>query len=123
MSTNTNTSAPAPQQVIYVAQGKSRTAYILLALFFGGMGIHDFYAGFVGKGFMKILVSSIGSLLFWGGGLGAAAAASMANEMDPAPQQMAAIPMFGLLMLGVQSLYIWIQIFTQTHDSKGIPFN
>ena len=123
MNNNTNTTAPAPQQVIYVAQGKSRTAYILLALFFGGMGIHDFYAGFVGKGFLKMLISAIGSLFFFLGGLGAVAAASLSDEATSAPQDVAAIPMVGLLMLGLQALYIWIQIFTQKRDSKGIPFN
>ena len=123
MNNNTNTSAPASQQVIYVAQGKSRTAYILLALLFGGRGIHDFYAGFVGKGFLKMVISAIGSLFFFLGGLGAVAAASLSDESASASQEVAVIPMVGLLMLSLQALYILIQIFTQTRDSKGIPFN
>ena len=41
---------------------KSRLAYILLALFFGGLGIHNFYAGYTGKGITQLLLCV---LLFW----------------------------------------------------------
>jgi len=33
---------------------KSRTAYILLALFLGGLGIHNFYSGHNKHGFIKL---------------------------------------------------------------------
>lgn len=36
---------------------KSRTAYILLGLFLGGLGIHNFYAGYIGKGIAQLLVT------------------------------------------------------------------
>ena len=41
---------------------QSRLAYILLALFFGGLGIHNFYAGYTGKGITQLLLCV---LLFW----------------------------------------------------------
>lgn len=41
---------------------KSRLAYILLALFFGGFGVHNFYAGYTGKGLTQLLLCI---LLFW----------------------------------------------------------
>lgn len=119
--------ATQQQQVIYVTQGKSRVAYILLGLFLGGLGIHDFYAGYSGKGFLKIVVSVLGTLL-WVGGLMATAAAAIAGGIDgttPTPEEasMPLMALLGLAMLGVQSLYIIIQLIITTKDSKGVPFS
>lgn len=36
---------------------KSRLAYILLGLFLGMLGIHNFYAGFTGRGIAQLLIS------------------------------------------------------------------
>ncbi len=43
---------------------KSRLAYILLGLFLGGLGVHNFYAGYNGKGIAQLLMSllSVGIL-------------------------------------------------------------
>ncbi len=41
---------------------KSRIIYILLALFLGGLGIHNFYAGYIGRGVAQLLITL---LLFW----------------------------------------------------------
>lgn len=38
---------------------KSRMTYILLALFLGGFGIHNFYAGYSGKGIAQLLISCL----------------------------------------------------------------
>lgn len=47
----------APQQVVVVAnQQKSRVAYVLLGLFLGVLGIHNFYAGFSGRGIAQLLI-------------------------------------------------------------------
>lgn len=49
-----------PTGVVPVAGGaiqKSRTAYILLGIFLGGLGIHNFYAGYSGKGIAQLLIS------------------------------------------------------------------
>ena len=44
---------------------KSRVAYILLGLFLGGLGIHNFYAGRVGAGVGQLLISLLlGWLVF-----------------------------------------------------------
>ena len=122
MNNNQQTqSAPGPQQVVYVTSGKSRAAYIILGLFFGGMGIHDFYAGYAGKGLMKIIVSFVGAFLFFGGGF-AVAVSSAVDGVNSTPEGMATMPAIGLAMLGFQSLYILIQICSVTRDSKGVPF-
>jgi TM2 domain-containing membrane protein YozV len=41
---------------------KSRVAYILLGLFLGGLGIHNFYAGYAGKGAVQLILNLT---LFW----------------------------------------------------------
>ena len=45
-------------------QPKSRLAYILLALFLGGFGIHNFYAGYTQKAVIQLLLTL---LLGWTG--------------------------------------------------------
>lgn len=59
-----NRAAPpvTPVTTVYVqvppqAPGKSRLAYILLGLFLGGLGIHNFYAGYVGRGIAQLLIT------------------------------------------------------------------
>ena len=53
---------PLVVQPIIIAQGKSRVAFILLGLFLGGLGIHNFYAGYAGKGIAQLLLNLF---LFW----------------------------------------------------------
>lgn len=45
--------------VIPMTQGdaKPKVAYILLGLFIGGLGIHNFYAGYVGRGVAQLLLT------------------------------------------------------------------
>ena len=45
-------------------QPKSRLAYILLAIFLGGFGIHNFYAGYTKKAVIQLLLTV---LLGWTG--------------------------------------------------------
>jgi len=42
---------------------KSRIAFIIIALFLGSFGIHNFYAGFAGRGIMQLLLSLFGFIL------------------------------------------------------------
>lgn len=46
----------------YPIPPKSRIVYILLALFFGGLGVHNFYAGRSGAGVAQLLITLF---LFW----------------------------------------------------------
>ncbi len=36
---------------------KSRVAYVLLGIFLGGLGIHNFYAGYVGRAIAQLLIT------------------------------------------------------------------
>lgn len=55
---------PAPMMVqpVMMVSSKSRVAYILLGLFLGGLGVHNFYAGYTGKAVAQLLLTL---LLFW----------------------------------------------------------
>ena len=35
---------------------RKRSIYILLAIFFGGLGVHNFYAGYSGRGLAQLLI-------------------------------------------------------------------
>ncbi len=47
--------AAAPKNIS--AEGKSQLVAVLLCFFLGGLGIHDFYMGYVGKGILQIILS------------------------------------------------------------------
>mgnify|MGYP003315709033 CR=1 FL=1 len=38
---------------------KSKVAFIVLAIFLGELGIHDFYAGYTTKGVIKLVITLI----------------------------------------------------------------
>jgi len=55
--------AAQPQpQVLLVRQAKTRFIYVLLGLFLGHLGLHNFYAGYTGRAFAQLLTTL---LLFW----------------------------------------------------------
>lgn len=58
----------AQQQYIAI-EPKSRVAYILLGVFLGTLGIHNFYAGHNGKGIAQLLITLFGSCVFFVGPL------------------------------------------------------
>ena len=79
------------------SQAKSRAAYVLLAVFLGGWGIHNFYAGFSGRGAIQLVcwfISFALSFIFIG-------------------------------LLGFVVLWIWaiIEALTVTTDSTGQRFS
>lgn len=49
-------------QPVMMNPPKSRVAFVLLGVFLGGLGIHNFYAGYVGKGIAQLLLNLF---LFW----------------------------------------------------------
>ena len=42
---------------------RTRLLYILLAIFLGGLGIHNFYAGYKKKAIAQLLCCTIGAIL------------------------------------------------------------
>jgi TM2 domain-containing membrane protein YozV len=56
----------------YVAGAKQRMVYILLGVFLGNFGIHNFYAGYTNKGIAQLVISltlgwvfGLGVLISW----------------------------------------------------------
>lgn len=84
-------------------QKKSRAVFILLGLFFGGLGIHNFYIGRTSTGLWEALIGVIGAGIF---------GACIFNGI---PYNL------GSLMLGTLTLWILWEIFTTTQDAAGNP--
>lgn len=58
-------SVPFSDPYLYVDK-KSRTVYVILAILLGQIGIHNFYAGYIGRGIAQLLISVLSfGLLFW----------------------------------------------------------
>ncbi|MCY7375141.1 MAG: DUF4339 domain-containing protein [Pyrinomonadaceae bacterium] len=53
---------PLVVQPVIIGLSKSRVTFILLGLFLGGLGIHNFYAGYSGKAIAQLLLNLF---LFW----------------------------------------------------------
>lgn len=54
------------EQVIQLIGRKSRICYVLLGLFLGELGVHNFYAGFIGRGVAQLLITILSfGFLFW----------------------------------------------------------
>jgi TM2 domain-containing membrane protein YozV len=47
----------APSPIVVVRATKSRGVYIILGLFFGCLGIHNFYAGHYGRGAAQLVIT------------------------------------------------------------------
>ena len=47
-------------------KGKSKIVAGLLGIFLGGLGIHNFYLGYIGKGIAQIFLSCLGIGQIWG---------------------------------------------------------
>lgn len=45
---------------------KSKVTYLLLAIFLGGLGVHNFYAGYTNTGVIQLLVSLLGGMVTCG---------------------------------------------------------
>lgn len=54
---NNNDNGPAAFAATPVAEPKSRLVYVLLALFLGGLGVHNFYAGRTGAAIGQLLLT------------------------------------------------------------------
>lgn len=52
-----STIIPMPNVPMAFGDTKPRLAYILLGIFLGTLGIHNFFAGYTGKGLAQLLIS------------------------------------------------------------------
>jgi TM2 domain-containing membrane protein YozV len=63
---NPNRPNSSPQSVAVVKAAKSRGLYIILGLFLGWLGIHNFYAGFHGRGAAQLIITTLLGWLYIG---------------------------------------------------------
>jgi TM2 domain-containing membrane protein YozV len=56
--------APTGWEAVISTPAKSRVAYRLLGFFLGGLGVHNFYAGYVRRGIAQLLISLATCWLF-----------------------------------------------------------
>jgi TM2 domain-containing membrane protein YozV len=54
-----------PDPYLYVDK-KNRCVYVLLAILLGEIGVHNFYAGYIGRGIAQLLITVFSfGFLFW----------------------------------------------------------
>ena len=101
------------QQVVYIqvpSKEKNRGIYVMLGLFFGTLGVHDFYAGHIARGVAHFCLG----LWFFLGFLVRLSRAEDAIDVSFA---------FLLLLIVflVNSIWAIFEIITIKNDGKGIP--
>ena len=108
------------QQVVYVqtpSKAKSRSVYVMLGLFFGTLGVHDFYAGDIGRGVTHFVLALLVAGCF-------VAADSLFVELFKNKFVYFDISAFILLgkIIGLVNLF-WAlgEIIFIKKDGKGIP--
>jgi TM2 domain-containing membrane protein YozV len=56
--------APMPYQPVMAYSTKSRGVFIVLGFFFGCLGVHNFYAGYSGKGIAQLMITIFTGWIF-----------------------------------------------------------
>ena len=103
----------AQQQVVYIqvpSKAKNRGIYVMLGLFFGTLGVHDFYAGHIARGVAHFCLG----IWFFFGFLVRLSRAEDAIDVSFA---------FLLLLIVFLVNYAWgiIELIRIKKDGKGIP--
>lgn len=102
MNANTNNALPAP---------KSRVAYCLLGILFGGLGIHNFYAGRKKRGLIELVLGFL---------LGLIALGLMFTEVPV--DQLESIKLTINLLKLIPYIWIVIDLCKVKEDGNGVPF-
>jgi len=58
--------SPAPASQIIGRAGKSRGYFILLGVLLGLLGVHNFYAGYYGRGGLQLLITITWGMIYIG---------------------------------------------------------
>lgn len=85
---------------VMVNSQKSAIIAVILALLAGGLGLHQFYLGFIGKGVTQLILTVLGSLL--------------------------TIILIGYVFLGIVAVWVFFDIVlmlvnSDYRDAKGVP--
>lgn len=104
--------AKAEFLVLPSQSAKSRGIYIILGLFFGGFGVHNFYAGYYASGALQALI--LCSFLGW---------TTAAPSLDISTDAAAVMLIGGTIMLIYLGGWIIVDLCSTTKDASGTPFN
>jgi len=64
--TQTECSASLAMNPYLCVDKKSHVVYVILAIILGSIGVHNFYAGYIGRGVVQLLITVLSfGLLFW----------------------------------------------------------
>lgn len=105
---------------------KSRLCALLLGIFLGGFGVHNFYLGRIGRGIAQALMYGFGLVLYIIGVFSVSFGAASAAYNHSYHGLFAMIPLMilGLLLIcasGIWSLVEWILIACgKGHDKNGL---
>ena len=94
------------------SRAKSRVVYVLLALFLGGFGAHNFYAGYNGKAVTQLSINLLGLILNF----------SMILVHACGVESMGIVVLLSFLCFLLVSIWVIIDIVTVNKDARGIPF-
>jgi TM2 domain-containing membrane protein YozV len=98
--------APAPTVSVtgvpLVKTQKSRGMYVILGLLFGGLGLHDFYAGHFARGAVMLILGIVGGIF-----------TILSAESR----------ILGCVLLGGLAVAIFIEICTEEKDGDGDPLS
>jgi hypothetical protein len=105
-----------------IKTAKSRGVYIILGIFFGTLGIHNFYAGYNSKGASQIIVWIIAFVAEMAGMMHREPGfnpASSGNALYDDP--LSALPALGFCLLMVLLIWVILDLWETTTDAKGDP--
>ena len=82
-------------------KGKSRAVFILFGLFFGHLGVHDFYAGHTARGWTHLCIEPISLYLLW-----------TSNGI---------LVIWGICLLIVNNAWAFLESLVIKEDGNGVP--
>jgi len=115
-------SSPPPQngqsmqQVVYVQvpfRAKNRGIYVMLGIFLGNLGVHDFYAGHIARGVAHLCLT-LWFIVFYLGGLSKA-------KGEYAQYDVAKVLLTLLIAFIVNSVWVLVELIKIKNDGKGMP--
>ncbi len=119
---------PVPTETVQIEPNsqvsrKSRLAALLLGIFLGGIGIHNFYLGKIGKGIAQAIMYVLGFVLYFYSMLNFVISAGLdTSDLSMTFPLLIFVGCLLLIAVGIWSLVEWIIIACgKATDKNGLP--